>query len=237
MTRTNQTPEKKVLKLFNQISPTYDHMNNVISLGLHRRWRKLTMAKLQPKVGQLVIDVCCGTGDFAISLAKAVGPTGHVVGVDFSDKMLQIARKKIFQKGFSRRVSLVKADAMKLPFSNNTFSLATIGFGLRNVPDAKQVLSEMRRVITLGGQVACLETSRPQNLFIYFFWNLYFKIVPMLAKLLVNHYRDYKYLQVTTKRFVSAKTLVKIFKQVGLKKIYYKVFTWGAATLHIGYKS
>lgn len=237
MARTNKTSEAKVQALFDRISDTYDTTNSAISLGMHKRWRKKTMARLPLSSGQQVLDLCCGTGDWTIDLAKTVGTTGKSVGLDFSKNMLEIAKEKIEQAGVSKQTTLLQGDAMALPFEDNTFDLVTIGFGLRNVPDASHVLKEMHRVVKPGGMVACLETSQPENRLIYPFWYLYFKLVPTIAKLKHNDRKDYIYLQQTTQKFVAAKQLKQMFQKAGLENASYTTFMFGACALHTGYKS
>lgn len=236
MPRTNKTSEAKVQALFDRIASTYDSTNNAISLGMHKHWRKKTMEQVPLSVGDQALDLCCGTGDWTIDLAEIVGPTGKVVGLDFSQKMLEIAKNKLKQTNFSPQTSLIQGDAMSLPFENDSFDLVTIGFGLRNVPDAFQVLKEMKRVLKPGGMVACLETSQPENKLIYPFWYLYFKLVPTIAKLKHNKRQDYVYLQQTTQKFVHAKELKQMFQDTGLIKSSYTTFMFGACALHIGYK-
>ncbi|ANZ61272.1 demethylmenaquinone methyltransferase [Secundilactobacillus paracollinoides] len=231
---TNNTPEENVQGLFNRIAGNYDDMNNLITLHTHRHWRNVTMKKMALKPGDFAIDLCCGTGDWTIALAKAVGPAGHVVGLDFSEEMLAIAKKKVEAVHFEDRITLVQGDAMHLPYPDDTFDAATIGFGLRNVPDASQVLSEMARVIHPGGQVACLETSQPTQPIIHLGWQIYFNLVPTMTKLAVHNYDDYAYLQRTTAEFVTAEQLKTMFQDVGLRDVTYQQFDLGAATLHLG---
>ncbi len=192
------------------------------------------MQRLEVQPGDFAIDVCCGTGDWTIALAKAVGPAGQVIGLDFSQEMLKIAAKKVRAAGVSDRVTLVKGDAMQLPYDENRFDVATIGFGLRNVPDADQVLREMVRVVRTNGKIACLETSQPTNPAVKIGWEAYFKTVPVMAKLAVNKYREYNYLERTTKQFVSAEKLAKMFEDAGMHNVTYRTFTLGAAALHLG---
>ncbi|MDN6640431.1 MAG: demethylmenaquinone methyltransferase [Tetragenococcus sp.] len=237
MSRTNKTSEAKVQALFDRISTTYDTTNSAISLGMHKRWRKKTMEKLPLSAGEQVLDLCCGTGDWTIDLANVVGPTGKAIGLDFSEKMLAIAKNKIFQAEVTEQTTLLQGDAMALPFANDTFDLVTIGFGLRNVPDAFHVLKEMERVLKPGGMVACLETSQPENKLIYPFWYLYFKLVPTIAKLKHNDRKDYIYLQQTTEKFVGAKELEQMFQEAGLTNTSYTTFMLGACALHMGYKT
>ncbi|MDN7145774.1 demethylmenaquinone methyltransferase [Liquorilactobacillus mali] len=236
MVLTNKTPEDKVNSLFDRVAPEYDSMNNWISMGLQKKWRKETMKKLDIKNDSEILDVCCGTGAWTADLARGLGESGHVTGLDFSKEMLKLAETKLVNYEQKSKIKLVQGNAMDLPFTDNSFNGATIGFGLRNVPDASQVLSEMLRVVKPGGFVACLETSQPQNMIVKSVWNIFFKLVPVIAKIRGNNYADYDYLQKTTKEFVSANRLKEMFEEVGLQKVTYKQFSLGAVVLHIGYK-
>ncbi|WP_040471204.1 demethylmenaquinone methyltransferase [Lentilactobacillus kisonensis] len=234
MSLTNKTPESQVESLFNELAPNYDSMNSLISLGLHRKWRRIAMKELHHLRGAFVIDVCCGTGDWTVALAKAVGPAGRVVGLDFSEDMLAVAKKKIAAAGVSDRVTLVSGDAMELPYADDEFDVATIGFGLRNVPDANRVLAEMVRVVHPNGQIESLETSKPTSPLLKLGWWGYFKIVPVMAQFAVGKYREYSYLQQTAKQFVTAKQLAQMFRKAGMTNVSYRLLTFGAAALHLG---
>lgn len=237
MTLTNHTPEPQVQSLFQRVAGNYDRMNNLISLGTHKHWRKVAMAKLNVKPGSFVLDLCCGTGDWTIALAKAVGPSGQVIGLDFSEEMLAIAKKKVTAAGMNDRVTLVQGDAMALPYDKNHFDVVTIGFGLRNVPDANQVLREMHRVVRPGGKAASLETSQPTQSLVKLGWQAYFKLVPLMTKLAVRNYQDYAYLEKTAAEFVDAKQLAKMFVNAGFKNVDYQPFDMGAAACHSARKS
>ncbi|GAX03338.1 ubiquinone/menaquinone biosynthesis methyltransferase [Secundilactobacillus pentosiphilus] len=232
MSLTNQTPESQVQSLFKRVAANYDQMNNLISLGTHKHWRKVAMARLAIKTGSFILDLCCGTGDWTIALAKAVGPSGQVVGLDFSREMLSVAKKKVASAGLNDRVTLVQGDAMALPYANNHFDVITIGFGLRNVPDANQVLREMYRVVRPGGQVASLETSQPTQPVVKLGWKIYFKLIPMMTKLAVHNYQDYVYLEQTAANFVNAKQLAAMYARTGFNRINYQTFDMGAAAFH-----
>jgi len=237
MSLTNQTPESQVQGLFKRIAGNYDQMNNLISLGTHKHWRKVAMTKMALKPGSFVLDLCCGTGDWTIALAKATGPSGQVVGLDFSAEMLAVAKKKVAVAGLNDRVTLVQGDAMTLPYSNDQFDVVTIGFGLRNVPDANQVLREMHRVVRPGGQVASLETSQPTQPVVKMGWKVYFKLVPMMAKIAVHDYHDYAYLQRTAAEFVNAKQLAQMYDNACFTHINYQTFDMGAAAVHLARKA
>ncbi|GAJ26441.1 2-heptaprenyl-1,4-naphthoquinone methyltransferase [Liquorilactobacillus sucicola DSM 21376 = JCM 15457] len=236
MVQTNNTPQKQVHSLFDRVAPKYDKMNNLITLGLHRRWRAKTMEKLNVKKGDFALDLCCGTGDLTLDLARRVGPSGHVVALDLSAEMLKLAKEKVKTAHLNDRVTLIEGDSMHLPFEDDHFDITTIGFGLRNVPDADQVLREMVRVIRPGGKVACLETSQPQQPLIRLGWEGYFHVVPLMAKMTGSRYQDYDYLQKTTKSFVSVQKLAEMFAAAGMESVKYSLFTFGAGALHIGKK-
>lgn len=158
-------------------------MNSVISFQQHIKWRKDTMKRMNVKPGSKALDVCCGTADWTIALADAVGPTGDVTGLDFSQNMLNVGVEKVKELGL-KQVKLVHGNAMELPFPDNSFDYATIGFGLRNVPDYLQVLKEMRRVVKPGGIVVCLETSQPT---LIGYRQLYFFTSDTLCRCLGNY--------------------------------------------------
>ncbi|MEO2076388.1 MAG: demethylmenaquinone methyltransferase [Bacillus sp. (in: firmicutes)] len=231
-----QSKEQRVHHVFEKISDNYDKMNSVISFQQHIKWRKDTMKRMNVQPGSKALDVCCGTADWTIALADAVGPNGKVVGLDFSKNMLKVAVEKVKELGL-KQVELIHGNAMELPFPDNTFDYVTIGFGLRNVPDYLQVLKEMQRVVKPGGIVVCLETSQP-TLFgykqLYYF---YFRfIMPMFGKLLAKSYNEYAWLHESARDFPGMKELGRMFEQAGLTEVKYKPYSGGAAAVHIGKK-
>lgn len=237
MALTNHTPEQSVQAIFDKIAPQYDQMNSVISLGTHHVWRKRVMTMMAVRPGDFALDLCCGTGDWTLALAHAVGPAGRVVGLDFSPVMLQEATAKVRAAKLNDRITLRQGDAMHLPYPDNSFNVVTIGFGLRNVPDANQVLREMARVVKPGGQVVCLETSQPTNPVIHAGWQVYFgHLVPLMGSVVAHHYQAYNYLQRSTHDFVSVDQLAAMFTATGLTRVSYTAFNLGAAAVHFGYK-
>ncbi len=155
-----KTKEQFVHSVFESIAPKYDLMNDILSFRRHKAWRNFTMRKMNVKPGSTAIDLCCGTCDWTISLAEASG-TGSIVGLDFSQNMLDVGADKIKRIGLDKQIRLVRGNAMELPFKDNTFDYATIGFALRNVPDLVKVIEEMQRVVKPGGMVVSLELSKP----------------------------------------------------------------------------
>lgn len=223
--------------LFDTIAPNYDRMNNIISLGTHRHWRKQTMRRIQLAPHAQALDLCCGTGDWTIAIAQTLSAPGQVIGFDFSGPMLKIAQQKVHQAKVADRVWLRRGNAMHLPFHDDSFDLVTIGFGLRNLPDKDQALTEIYRVLKPGGQLVCLETSQPDQPLIKPVWQWYFtKVVPWLGRLFAHEYQEYSYLQETTRHFASYQQLVTMFQRAGFADVYFQRFNFGAAAAHFGIK-
>lgn len=231
-----QSKEERVHHVFESIYQKYDKMNSIISFRQHIRWRKDTMNRMNVHKGAKALDVCCGTADWTIAMSKAVGSSGEVIGLDFSENMLKVGREKLAQEQI-HNAKLIHGNAMNLPFPDNSFDYVTIGFGLRNVPDYMQVLREMYRVLKPGGTLACLETSQP-TMFgfrqIYYFYFHY--IMPVFGKLFAKSYEEYSWLQESARAFPNADKLVKMFESAGFVNVMYKKYFGGVAALHLGYK-
>jgi demethylmenaquinone methyltransferase / 2-methoxy-6-polyprenyl-1,4-benzoquinol methylase len=231
-----QSKEQRVHKVFEKISDNYDKMNSVISFQQHLKWRKDTMKRMNVQKGSKALDVCCGTADWTIALAEAVGPSGEVTGLDFSQNMLNVGIEKVKNLGL-KHVNLVHGNAMELPFPDNSFDYVTIGFGLRNVPDYLQVLKEMHRVLKPGGIAVCLETSQPTLIGFKQLFFLYFRyIMPMFGKLFAKSYKEYSWLQESARDFPDMKALARLFETAGFNNVFYKPYSGGAAAVHMGYK-
>lgn len=232
----NETKHEKVHHVFQQIYKKYDFMNSLISFNQHKTWRKKALRLMDIRPGQKALDVCCGTGDWTLALSEAVGPSGHVTGLDFSENMLSVAEHKLEQSG-RHNFELDHADAMNMPYPDNTFDRVSIGFGLRNVPDYLKVLKEMNRVLKPGGTVTCLETSQtsiPGFSQLFFF---YFRfIMPLLGKLVAGSYKEYVWLHESTKSFPNKQTLAKLFEEAGFQNVHVTPLTGGIAAIHRGTK-
>lgn len=236
-------PENKEMKykyvqgMFNSIAPSYDLMNTVASLGIHYLWRNKAVKLAGVKPGNTALDICCGTGDFSIALAKAVGANGKVNGLDFSSGMIKKAKEKITGTRFEKIVSFQEGNAEQLPFPDNTFDFCTVSCGIRNLTDLSRGFSEMRRVVKPGGKVLCLDLGRPaipvfRSIYIFYF----FKVVPFLGQIISNQREAYTYLPESLNTFPPQEELKKMLEVVGLKKVFYKNFFGGAMALHIGTK-
>jgi len=228
--------EQFVHHVFETIAPQYDRMNDIMSFRRHKYWRAFTMDKMAVKPGSTAIDLCCGTCDWTISLAQA-SRTGRIVGLDFSAQMLEVGRTKVRQAGLDDQIQLVQGNAMDLPFPDNSFDYATIGFALRNVPSIETVLSEMRRVVKPGGWVVSLELSKPTRepfKTIYYFYLR--NILPALGKWIAKRYQQYKWLPQSLVDFPDHKQLAAIFRDAGLVNVKVYPLTGGIAALHMGQK-
>ncbi|QAS50778.1 demethylmenaquinone methyltransferase [Halobacillus litoralis] len=231
-----QTKEERVHHVFENIYNRYDKMNSIISFQQHRLWRKDVMKRMNVAEGDQTLDVCCGTGDWTMALAKEVGSNGKVIGLDFSENMLSVGIKKKLA-GSVRQVEFQHGNAMDLPFEDDQFDFVTIGFGLRNVPDYKQVLREMYRVVKPGGKVVCLETSQPTNPLFKKLYYLYFaNIMPLFGKLFAKSYQEYSWLHESAKDFPGKRELKKMFEDVGFSYVKVKSYTGGVAAMHMGEK-
>ncbi|OEF98699.1 demethylmenaquinone methyltransferase [Desulfuribacillus alkaliarsenatis] len=232
----HKNKEKMVHSVFSTIAHRYDIMNSVLSFNRHKAWRKFTMEKMDIKPGERAIDICTGTADWAISLSEAVGETGTVVGLDFCESMLEVGQEKVSKSNNSKCIKLIHGNAMEIPYDDNTFDYATIGFALRNVPDIKQVVSEMMRVVKPGGKVVSLELSKPTWPPFRFLYYLYFnQILPIIGKLAVGKAEPYKWLPESLKNFPNHIELKELFEKVGLKTEVYQL-TGGIVAVHIGNK-
>ncbi|MET3575136.1 demethylmenaquinone methyltransferase [Bhargavaea ullalensis] len=226
--------EQRVHEVFQNISGNYDKMNSVISFQQHKLWRREMMNKMAVRPGSVVLDVCCGTGDWTLALSDAVGGTGSVTGLDFSANMLSVAEKKTSGRD---NIRLIEGNAMALPFEDGTFECVTVGFGLRNVPDLRKALSEMHRVLKPGGMIACLETSQPKIPVYRQVFKFYFRyIMPVFGRLFAKKFKEYQWLQESADTFPDKEQLARIFAEAGFTRVSYKPFSGGAAAGHIGFK-
>ncbi|MCA1023294.1 demethylmenaquinone methyltransferase [Halobacillus litoralis] len=231
-----QTKEERVHHVFEKIYERYDSMNSIISFQQHRLWRRDVMKRMNVQPGDTALDVCCGTGDWTMALAEAVGSNGKVTGLDFSENMLSVGIKKKLA-GRVRQVEFQHGNAMALPFEDDQFDFVTIGFGLRNVPDYQQVLREMFRVVKPGGKVVCLETSQPTNPFFKRMYYLYFgNIMPLFGRIFARSYQEYSWLHESAKDFPGKKELKMMFEEAGLSNVIVKSYTGGVAAMHMGEK-
>lgn len=237
MNATNKFSENEINNLFSRIATNYDAMNNIVSLGTQNRWRRKFFKMLKAKKGDFCLDLCAGTGDLSIELAKEVGPSGNVIAYDFNKNMLKIARQKVIKADVLKEVQFKLGDAMALPYSDASFDIVTIGFGLRNVPDAKQVIAEAHRVLKPKGKLGVLETSKPTSPLTYWGWQQYLKLIPKIAKIAGKATPDYYFLTETAKNFATADALTEMLLEAHFKRIDTAKLNFGAGTIQIAYKN
>ena len=226
--------ERYIIRLFGAIAPKYDLLNNVISMGKHKRWRRLAVSMSGLVTGGKAIDVATGTGDFALELSHAAGENGYIIGTDFCIPMLDLASRKLQgQPG----IELVTANAESLPFASDLFDCATIGFALRNVADVRATIAEMVRVTKPGGRVISLEIVGPQSKALQPLWRFYFhKIMPLIAQSIGAERKHYEYLPDSVAHFYSREELADIFRNCGLCDLQIRNLTFGIVCIHMGIK-
>jgi demethylmenaquinone methyltransferase/2-methoxy-6-polyprenyl-1,4-benzoquinol methylase len=212
--------------MFDRIAPVYDGMNHLMTAGLDRRWRRLTIeAVVQP--GDRVLDACCGTGDLAVA-AERKGAV--VTGLDFSTAMLERARRK------SNTVEWIEGDLLALPFEDETFDAATVGFGVRNVADLDAAVAELRRVLRPGGRLAILEITQARGVLRPFFSVWFDRVVPVLGKILPGG-KAYTYLPASVRRFPGAEELVSQLERDGFSDVAFRLLGGSIVALHTGTRS
>ena len=209
--------------MFDRIAPVYDSMNRLMTAGLDRRWRRET-ANAVVRPDNLVLDVCCGTGDLALE-AERVG--GKVTGLDFSAPMLERARGK------SSEIEWIEGDALALPFADGSFDAVTIGFGLRNLPNVERGLAELRRALRPGGRLAILEITRPRGPLAPFYRFWFDGVIPLAGKVLPGG-SAYSYLPASVRRFPAPEGLSKLLDDAGFAQISWRLFAGGIVALHTG---
>jgi demethylmenaquinone methyltransferase / 2-methoxy-6-polyprenyl-1,4-benzoquinol methylase len=223
----------QVRGMFDRIAGVYDLMNTAMTAGMHHRWRERAAAMAELEPGGSALDVCCGTGDLALQLARRVGPEGEVVGCDFSERMLELARAKADRDGVSG-IRFEWADALELPYPDASFDAATIGFGARNLADLDRGLAELRRVVRPGGRLVILEITQPTRPPLSGFFSLWFdRIVPLLGTFAGDR-SAYTYLPESVKRFPSPRGLAERMAAAGFPRVRYLVLAGGIITIHAG---
>lgn len=219
--------------MFDRVAGRYDLLNSLMTAGLHHSWRMRAADRAGLKPGDSVLDVCCGTGDLAFELASRVSPGGRVVGCDFSEPMLDLAREKAAQRGVES-VRFEWADALQLPYDDAQFDAVTVGFGVRNFADRDQGLREMSRVLKPGGTLVVLEFTEPRRPPFSTFYSLWFdRIVPLLGSL-TNDPQAYSYLAESVHSFPDPPALADKMDAAGLEQIRWLVLAGGILAIHSG---
>lgn len=222
-----------IRRLFNSIASDYDRLNHILSLNIDKGWRRKAVQEIGDKESPVkALDVACGTGDFTIEIAKAVANGSEVIGVDISEGMMKIGKKKIMKAGVAAEMAV--ADCEALPYDNNTFDRISVGFGVRNFEHLELGLSEMFRVLKPDGKLVILELSLPSNRFIRSCYLLYFqKVLPFIGGLLSGDRGAYEYLRTSVLRFPAPEKFITMLKSVGFNKVEHKSFTFGICRMYV----
>ncbi len=222
--------------VFDSVADNYDVMNDLMSAGLHRLWKRATIGEAGVRAGHTVLDLAGGTGDLAIEFARQVGDSGRVVLADINAAMLEQGRRRVVDSGVAGRVNIAQVDAENLPFEDNHFDRITIAFGLRNVTDKDAAMRSMYRVLKPGGKCLVLEFSQPAEA-IQPAYDLYsFRVLPMLGKLVAQDADSYQYLAESIRKHPDQETLKSMMQDAGFERCRYRNFSAGIVALHMGYK-
>ncbi len=236
--QTVATGEKAdlVREVFDSVASRYDIMNDLMSCGLHRLWKRYTINQAAARPGDAVLDLAGGTGDLALAFARRVGAAGHVVLADINAAMLEQGRKRLVDAGIAGNTSIVQVDAQELPFADGSFDVVTMAFGLRNVTDKDAALRSIFRTLKTGGKAMILEFSEPHRT-IKPAYDLYsFKVLPALGKLVARDADSYQYLAESIRVHPDQETLKRMMEDVGFERCRYHNLAAGIVALHIGYR-
>jgi len=226
-----------VADVFHSVASKYDLMNDLMSLGLHRLWKRFTIEQAALRPGNVVLDVASGTGDLAKAFAKIVGSQGKVVMTDINEAMLQVGRNRLIDSGILGNVEWVQADAENLPFDPHYFDCITIAFGLRNVTHKVAAMQSMYRILKPGGKLLILEFSRPHLTIINKLYDMYsFHVIPKIGALITNDPDSYQYLVESIRMHPDQETLKTMMIESGFEDVEYSNLSGGIVALHKGYK-
>ncbi len=226
-----------VANVFHSVASRYDLMNDLMSAGIHRVWKRFTIEVSAVRPGDRVLDIAGGTGDLTARFSRLVGAEGEVVLADINDSMLQVGRDKLIDSGFHGNIEYVQANAERLPFPDNHFDIVSIAFGLRNVTDKETALQSMLQVLKPGGRLLILEFSKPGNELLSSAYDTYsFKILPVLGKLVAGDSDSYQYLAESIRMHPDQETLKEMMEIAGFARCEYFNMTGGVVALHKGTK-
>lgn len=225
----------EIQDIFNRIAPVYDQLNQELSLGLHLVWKLMAVKWAQPKPGDVALDVCCGSGDLALLLAKQVGTTGQVFGADFSAAQLAIAHQRSMDKYPPLPINWVEADALNLPFNDSYFDCATMGYGLRNVTNKMQCLGELYRTLKPGAKAAILDFHRPSQSYMHFFQQWYLDNIVVLTAKNFGLTEQYAYIAPSLERFPTGGQQVQLALRAGFSSaVHYPIAGGTMGVLVVG---
>lgn len=223
--------------VFDSVASRYDLMNDLMSGGIHRLWKRFTIELSAARPGQTILDIAGGTGDLAARFSRLVGPEGQVILADINAAMLEVGRDRLIDKGATGNIEVVQADAQALPFEDNSVDCITIAFGLRNVTDKDMALRSMLRVLRPGGRLLVLEFSKPTSPLLGKAYDQYsFQILPAMGRLIAQDAESYRYLAESIRKHPDQDTLLGMMEDAGFAECRYHNMTGGIVAVHQGFK-
>lgn len=223
--------------MFNDIAPSYDRLNHLMSLGIDNLWRKKALKEIIDGTEQQILDVACGTGDSTIAIAKAMAPGGKVTGIDISTGMMEPLMRKAAREGVHDRIKLLKADALEMPFADASFHRVTCAFGIRNFEDKEKGLSEFLRVLKPGGRCVILELGIPEKPFLRSLYDIYFMhVLPLIGGVVSGNKAAYCYLPASVHAFPSPEVFCAMMEGAGFRMVRHRSLTFGLCRLFTGEK-
>ncbi|WP_111658026.1 bifunctional demethylmenaquinone methyltransferase/2-methoxy-6-polyprenyl-1,4-benzoquinol methylase UbiE [Isoalcanivorax indicus] len=232
-----QDKASRVAGVFRSVAPKYDLMNDLMSMGIHRAWKRFTLELAGVRPGHRVLDLAGGTGDLAMKFSRLVGDTGEVVLADINEAMLGVGRDRLFDAGCAHNTRVAQVNAEALPFADNSFNCITIAFGLRNVTDKDKALKSMLRVLKPGGRLLVLEFSKPIHKPLSKLYDIYsFNVLPRLGKAIADDAESYQYLAESIRMHPDQQTLKGMMEAAGFARCDYFNMTGGIVALHRGFK-
>lgn len=227
----------RVRAVFDSVADRYDLMNDLMSLGIHRLWKRVAVDLAGVRAGQSILDLASGTGDLADRFAGLVGPAGHVVMSDINSAMLQNGRDRMLNSGHAGNINFALVNAETIPFADNSFDCVTIAFGLRNVTDKQRALGEMHRVLRPGGRALVLEFSHPTDPTFSRVYDLYsFKLLPLIGKVVAKDEASYRYLAESIRMHPDQEALRGMMERAGFERCDYHNLSLGIVAVHRGFK-
>ena len=227
--------KEKVREMFDNIAPSYDKLNHVLSMNVDKLWRRHALKEIVDGTSQRILDVACGTGDSTVSIAKAVTEGSEVIGVDISEGMMALVKGKAEKAGVENRISLQVADGEALPYEDGAFDRVTCAFGIRNFEHKEKGLSEFLRVLKPGGRAVILELSVPQNRLVRWAYDLYFlHILPRIGGAVSRDKAAYRYLPASVHHFPAPKEFCRMMEAAGFRAVRCRTFTFGLCRMFVG---